>query len=34
MALDDGAVLQGLEVGHIVSDVFTGTDWKEGGEKH
>lgn len=33
VALDDGAVLQGLKVGHIVSDVLTGTDWKEGGEK-
>lgn len=31
VALDDGAVLQRLEVGHIVSDVLTGTDWKEGG---
>lgn len=34
VALDDSAVLQGLEVGHIIPDVLTRTDWKEGGEKY
>lgn len=29
MALYDGAVLQRLEVGHIVPDVLTLADWKE-----
>lgn len=29
VALDDGAVLQRLEVGHIVTDVLALADWKE-----
>lgn len=29
VALDDSAVLQRLEICHIVSDVLTGTDWRE-----
>lgn len=31
MALDNGAVLQRLEIGHIVPDVLALTDWKNRG---
>lgn len=33
VALDDGAILQRLEVGHIVSDVLTLADWRDGEEE-
>lgn len=31
VALDNGAVLQGVEIGHIVPDVLALTDWKDRG---
>lgn len=29
MAFDNGAVLEGLQVGRIVPDVLAGTNWKD-----
>lgn len=34
MAFDNGAVLEGLQVGRIVPDVLAWTNWKDKKKKH